>query len=218
VDEMAAIDEGTETIIPLLKMSEVISEHSRRVSLLAVLIGRVLELSHEEIQDLKLGGLLHDIGKMSISQGILKKPGKLTNDEFALVKIHPVLGGNFVEAICYPRKIIDMVRYHHERLDGSGYPFGLSEDLLPLSSRIIAVADVYEAMTATRPYRPALSVREAFEELGQPDKYDQAVVRALRRALSSVDLTDFYELAREFGTQDLKVAFSNGDSSVRLAD
>ncbi|NLY56752.1 MAG: HD-GYP domain-containing protein [Firmicutes bacterium] len=206
MDEMAAMDDAAEMIIPLLRMSELISEHSRRVSLLAVLIGRVLDLSHEELHELKLGGLLHDIGKMSISQGILKKPGKLTHDEFAVVKTHPVLGGNFVEAICYPQQIVDMVRYHHERLDGSGYPFGLAGDELPLASRIIAVADVYEAMTAVRPYRPALSVCEAFAELSQANRYDQAVVQALKRALSSVNLTDLCELAREFGTPDVKTA------------
>lgn len=179
---------GLELFSALIKKNDLIAEHSKRVSVLSVIIGKNLGLQLSELESLKLGGLLHDIGKLGISQMILRKPGRLNSDEFEQVKTHPILGGNFAEAVGYPKQIVDIVRYHHERLDGSGYPLSLVGDQIDLPSRIIAVADVYEAMTTTRPYRKALLAIQAFKELSNSSKYDQCAVDALNYALGSEEL------------------------------
>src|SRR5690606_35295285 len=113
------------------------------------------------------------------------------------LKAHPLVGGNFVEALGYRPNVVQMIKYHHERLDGSGYPFGLKDKEIPLTSRIIAVADVYEAMTAKRSYREAMTVQEAFAELSQPNKYDQSVVHMLRTILGTIDWPEFHGLTRQ---------------------
>lgn len=184
-------------LLALIQRNELIDNHSRRVSLLSTLIGQAMRLSDDELRTLQLGAFLHDIGKLSISQRVLEKPGPLDEQEFEELKAHPLVGGNFVEALGYPPNVVQMIKYHHERLDGSGYPFGLKDKEIPLTSRIIAVADVYEAMTAKRSYREAMTVQEAFAELSQPNKYDQSVVHMLRTILGTIDWPEFHGLPRQ---------------------
>lgn len=130
--------------------------HSDRVSELAVKIAALVGLSEKDIDLVRKGSLLHDIGKIGIKESILLKPGRLTDEEMAHVKMHPALGYD----ICAPLKSLEpclgIIRSHHERLDGQGYPDGLNVDKIPIEARIVAVADSYDAMTTDRPYRKGM--------------------------------------------------------------
>ncbi len=139
--------------------------HQKRVTNLACAIAREMDLEEDRIQGLYFAGMVHDIGKISVPAGILAKPTRLTDMEFALIKDHVRAGYNILKDIEFPWPIADIVVQHHERLDGSGYPAGLfGEDIL-LESRILAVADVVEAMNSHRPYRPGLGLEVALKEI-----------------------------------------------------
>ena len=154
--------------------------HQRRVSEMAVAIARELGLPEENIHGLRLAATIHDLGKIHIPAEYLSKPGKLTDMEFAIIKTHPQAGYDILKGIEFPWPIADMVRQHHERLDGSGYPQGLKGDQILFESRILAVADVVEAMGSHRPYRATLGVEVALREIerGRGSTYDAAVVDA----------------------------------------
>ncbi|MBU0593860.1 MAG: PAS domain S-box protein [Gammaproteobacteria bacterium] len=139
--------------------------HQRRVAQLGVAIANELGLSKEETEGIHFGGLIHDLGKISVPAEILSKPGKLTQIEFELIKAHAQTGYEIVKEIDFPWPVADMVHQHHERLDGSGYPQGLKGEEITLGARILAVADVVEAMTSHRPYRPSLGIEPALEEI-----------------------------------------------------
>jgi len=161
--------------------------HSERVTNYAIEIAREMGLSDEEIEQLRLCGLLHDIGKIGIYDEILDKPGKLSNKEFELIKQHPVKGVEILRHIEQLNKIIPGILHHHERYDGSGYPDGLMGEDIPLCARILHVADSFDAMTSDRPYRPAPGVDYAVSEL-QKDagtQFDPLVVEAFLRILES---------------------------------
>jgi HD-GYP domain-containing protein (c-di-GMP phosphodiesterase class II) len=162
-------------------------EHTRRVAALAVELGEQLGLSPTRLRSLAIGGLLHDIGKLSVATPILQKPGPLDDDEFSAVKVHPERGrellselGGFDDAV--KRLVLD----HHERLDGTGYPRGLRSDDLDLPTRILAVCDVYDALVSARVYRPAWTRAEALELLrGEADVgFDSRCVKALEDVLA----------------------------------
>jgi len=154
--------------------------HQRRVSELSVAIARKMGMSEEEVDQVGTTALLHDVGKMSIPAEILSKPGKLSPVEFELIKSHSEAGHAIVKGADLESPIADVILQHHERLDGSGYPRGLSADQILLGARIIMVADVVEAMSSHRPYRPALGVDAALAEIedGAGVRYDAAVVKA----------------------------------------
>jgi putative nucleotidyltransferase with HDIG domain len=139
--------------------------HSRRVMEFATGIAKHLELSKKEIDGLKISALLHDIGKVGISDIILNKESKISDKEFAVIKKHPGIGANILETIGAFKDLVPAVYHHHERYDGMGYPQGIYGEQIPLHSRIIAVADSFDAMTSTRPYRKALSVEIALLEI-----------------------------------------------------
>lgn len=122
-------------------------------------------LHGDEIETLWLGGLLHDIGKVGTSDTILDKSDKLTDDEFEIVKKHPVQGASILESIKQFKNITSIIKHHHERYDGKGYPDGLKGKETPLLARILCVADAYDAMTADRPYKKAMTKETAIEEL-----------------------------------------------------
>jgi putative nucleotidyltransferase with HDIG domain len=157
-------------------------EHTRRVAEWAVAIGEALDLSAGRLRDLALAGLLHDIGKLSIPDAILGKPGTLTDAEMDVIRRHPVLGDQLLAELGYPEQIRRGVRGHHERLDGSGYPDGLRGDDLDLETRILAVADVWDALVSPRVYRPAWSRERAMALLvGEAGTaFDPRCVEALR--------------------------------------
>lgn len=141
--------------------------HSMRVTLYSLALAKKLNLSDEILEEIETTGLLHDIGKIAIPDRILTKPGKLTDEEFAVIKTHPELGKKLVEGIEKLNIISTWLQYHHERYDGNGYPSGLKGNEIPISSRIIAIADTYDAMTSTRSYRKELSHQEAFAEISR---------------------------------------------------
>lgn len=139
--------------------------HSDRVSEYSVLIGKKLGLSKKDLETLKIGGLFHDIGKIGISDSILLKNGKLTNEEYSEIKRHPIIGKNILSNAAIFEDIIPIVLYHHERYDGKGYPYGLADKDIPFLARIVAVADAFDAMTSKRSYRNELNLDFVKNEL-----------------------------------------------------
>ena len=161
------------------------SSHQRRVAELARLVGEKIGLDGDRLRGLYIGGLLHDIGKISTPESILSKPGELTDEEWNLVRAHAKQGYIILKDTNLPWPVADMALHHHERLDGSGYPHGISGDKLSLENRILGVCDVVEAMSSRRPYRPARSEEEVLEEIknGRGTKYDANVVDAMLRII-----------------------------------
>jgi len=156
------------------------SGHQRRVAELAVAIANEMGLSDDRIEAIRVAGLLHDIGKIVIPLEILNKAGQLNDLEFEFIKTHPKVGYDLLKDIEFPWPVAEIVLQHHERLDGSGYPNGLKDGEIMLEARILAVADVVEAMSSHRPYRPALGIERALAEIetNRGTKYDPDVVDA----------------------------------------
>ncbi|MEN9784436.1 MAG: hypothetical protein RJA24_1779 [Pseudomonadota bacterium] len=154
--------------------------HQYRVSQLAIAIGREMGLSEHTVNGLELAGMVHDVGQINVPAEILCRPGKLSTNEYLLIKQHPQTGYATLKDIQFPWPIATIVLQHHERLDGSGYPQGLKGDQILLESRIMAVADVTEAMSSHRPYRPARTLDAVIDELqsGSGTRYDKAAVDA----------------------------------------
>lgn len=152
--------------------------HQHRVAMLAAAIAAKMGLDDDRTMGLRLGATVHDIGKIYIPAEILNRPGQLTAPELALTKTHPEVGFDIMKGVQFPWPIKEMILQHHERLDGSGYPRGLKGDAITLEARIIAVADLVEAMTSHRPYRPALPLSMALDEIntGRGVSYDGDIV------------------------------------------
>jgi putative nucleotidyltransferase with HDIG domain len=139
--------------------------HSQRVSDFSVIIAQEMGLPAETVHQIRVGGLLHDVGKIGVPDLILTKPGRLTDAEFDKMKAHPTIGANIMGQVRTLQNEIPALAEHHERMDGNGYPNGLKEDQISLAGRIVAVADVFDALTSDRPYREALSAEDALEYL-----------------------------------------------------
>ncbi len=156
------------------------SGHQERVSKLAASIARILALPESQIEGIRLGATIHDIGKIAIPAEILNRPGKLTTLEFELIKTHPEVGYDIIKEVDFPWPVAEMIYQHHERLDGSGYPQGLKGEEISLEARILAVADVVEAINSHRPYRPAFGMEEALDVIrkGRGVLFDSKVVDA----------------------------------------
>ena len=161
--------------------------HERRVAELAKLVGEKMGLDRNRLKGLYIGGLLHDIGKISTPEVILTKPGKLSSEEWALVQSHARQGYEILDGANFPWPIADMTLHHHERLNGSGYPHGISGDEISLENRILGVCDVVEAMSSHRPYRPARSKEEVLKEIkgGRGTKYDVNVVDVMLQIIKN---------------------------------
>ena len=158
--------------------------HSRRVADYAVEIGRVMAYPEEQLDCVRRAGLVHDIGKVVIPDRILQTEGRLTEEEFRMVRMHPVLGASILGRMPGMEDLVAAVLYHHERWDGSGYPDGLVEDEIPTESRMILVADAFDAMTTQRPYGEVLSHDEAIAQLSlhSAKQFDPLFVAALAAA------------------------------------
>ena len=141
------------------------SGHSERVGWLATLTGRVLGLPGAQLQMLEWAGMLHDVGKIGVPEHILNKPGRLTAAEFEQIKLHPRLSYDVLKPVASLQPVLEAVLHHHENYDGSGYPAGLRDVQIPLAARIIRIADTFDALTSTRPYRPGFDVEQALEML-----------------------------------------------------
>jgi HD-GYP domain-containing protein (c-di-GMP phosphodiesterase class II) len=160
--------------------------HQKRVSLLSSEIGKQMGLPQSQLYCIRLAGLIHDIGKLVIPSEILSKPGKLSDSEFNLIKSHPYVGYDIIKVIQFPWPIAHMILQHHERVNGSGYPSGLSQQDILIEARILAVADVIDAMSSDRPYRPALGMDQALLEIikNKSVLYDGDVVDACLRVFN----------------------------------
>jgi putative nucleotidyltransferase with HDIG domain len=158
--------------------------HTERVTTYAMSIAEEMELSEDQKHTLQLGALLHDVGKIGIPEKILKKPGKLTPGEYEIMKRHPDIGADILENIDGIGEIADIVRYHQEKFDGTGYPAGLAGEEIPMYDRIVAVADAYDAMTSSRSYRRNFSEEEVMKEFNRCAgfQFDRDVVDAFFRA------------------------------------
>jgi putative nucleotidyltransferase with HDIG domain len=172
-------------------------KHAERVTAYGMKIARALGLSVSAVAELEFGFLLHDIGKLAIPDSILYKPGQLTPEERALVVQHPVVGAEIVRDIEFLAQTTQVVRYHHERWDGSGYPDGLAGDDIPLSARVFAVADVLDALTSDRPYRKASPLDVAREMIvAESGKhFDPRVIEAFK----TIPNETFVRIRRETG-------------------
>ncbi len=165
--------------------------HTQRVNIIAKAIGEDMGFSEEELSTLEIAALLHDIGKVGIADSILLKRGPLKDSEYAKIKEHPQRGKDMMHGISYLEKAIPHVLSHHERFDGRGYPENLSGDDIPLPARIIALANVFDAMTSDRPYRKAASTEEAINEIeaSSGKQFDPQVVKSFLRVWKSKGLT-----------------------------
>ncbi len=182
-----------QTVAALVSMNEIrdpyTSGHQLRVSRLSCQIAEHMGLSADMIDGIRIAGLLHDIGKISVPVEILIKPGKITKEEFNIIKKHPRIGYNILKEIEFPWPVAKIVFQHHERVDGSGYPLELQGEEILLEAKIIAVADIVEAMSSHRPYRPAFGLDKALDEINQQREiiFDPMVVDACLGLASSAD-------------------------------
>jgi putative nucleotidyltransferase with HDIG domain len=179
------------------------SAHLRRVQVYAMEVGRELGLKGEELMALRAAAILHDIGKLAVPEYIISKPGRLTPDEFDKMKVHPVVGAEIVECVQFPYPVAPIVRAHHEKWNGTGYPYGLRGDAIPLGARILAAVDTLDALASDRQYRRALPLDEAMAKVsGESGKsFDPAVVEVLQRRYVELE-----QMAQQSTLMDLKLS------------
>jgi HD-GYP domain-containing protein (c-di-GMP phosphodiesterase class II) len=161
--------------------------HSGRVAKYSTMIGDAMGLNDEDLDTLRISALLHDVGKIGVEDRVLKKPGKLTDEEFELMKQHPVKGANIMRPVPQLKNMLPGIELHHERMDGNGYPYGLQGDQIPMMARIIAVADTLDAITTNRPYQSAMDLEYALDRISTlaVSKFDARVVTALQSVVKS---------------------------------
>ena len=199
-------------------------KHLQRVRVFAVAIAQQLGLSEDEIEALRAAALLHDIGKLAVPEHIINKPGKLTPEEFEKMKIHPIVGSEILERVAFPYPVAPIVRSHHERWDGTGYPDGLKHEEIPIGARILAAVDCLDALASDRQYRNALSLEHAMEKVATMSgtSFDPKVIEILKRRyveLEAVvqaghDTTTGPGLAQVLAERDLNPADGFDDPAV----
>ena len=157
--------------------------HLQRVRTYAIEVAKELKLDEAQIEALRAAALLHDIGKLAVPEQIINKPGRLTPEEFEKMKVHPIVGAEILERVAFPYPVAPIVRYHHERWDGSGYPEGLAGEQIPIGARILATVDCLDALASHRQYRPALPLAEAMEKVKERagTSFDPRIVAILER-------------------------------------
>ena len=187
------------------------ASHQRRVAELAKAISKEMKLTGWQVTGIGVAGLLHDIGKIAIPTEILTKPGKISQYEFSIIKNHCKVGYDILQRIDFPWPVTQAVLQHHERLDGSGYPAGLSGDTIILEARILGVADVVEAISSHRPYRPALGLENALQEISRASGilYDSEVVDACLKLLKKNE-PEFDRLMEAAANQEKSLAITMG--------
>ena len=185
VEEMASLHLRTIEALALAieAKDHTTHDHLQRVRVYAVEIGKELNLTEQEIEALRAAALLHDIGKLAVPEHIINKPGRLTPEEFEKMKIHPLVGAEILERVSFPYPVVPVVLAHHEKWDGSGYPFGLKGEQIPIGARILSAVDCLDALASHRQYRRALPLDEAMKEVVRLSgkEFDPAVVEVLAR-------------------------------------
>jgi diguanylate cyclase (GGDEF)-like protein/putative nucleotidyltransferase with HDIG domain len=180
--------------------------HVRRTQIYATEMGKLLKVTESQTQALVAGALLHDIGKLAVPEYILNKPGKLTESEFAKMKIHPTVGGDILKRVNFPYPVEDIVRYHHEKWDGSGYPRGLKAERIPLVARIISVVDFYDATRCDRPYRKGMKREESLALLQKMSgtSFDPKVVEFFVKHVIAFDkLIDAHDIQEQVASENM---------------
>ena len=198
VDE--AYDRLVRTFVTAIEVKDLYTRgHSERVAKLSVLVAEQLGIPYQERRLTGYAALLHDVGKIGVPLCVINKPGPLDDDEFEQIKQHPTIGAEILGDIDFLEPVLDIVRYHHERLDGRGYPHGIGEDELGELVRIVTTVDAFDAMTSTRSYRRAMSVQDAVAELRRcaGRQFDPEVVEALAARVDRLGWTPTVEFASE---------------------
>jgi diguanylate cyclase (GGDEF)-like protein/putative nucleotidyltransferase with HDIG domain len=221
LDRLEAEKKHTEEIADLhLRTIEAISlaieakdhsthDHLRRVQTYAVQLGKDLGLSEAELNALRAASMLHDIGKLAVPEQILSKPGRLTPEEFDRMKIHPIVGAEILDRVQFPYPVVPIVRSHHEKWDGTGYPYGLKKEAIPIGARILSVVDCFDALTSERPYRRAISADEAMKHLHSEmeTSFDPRVVAAIEKRY--LELEDVVQRSESTRSPFTSVAHTN---------
>src|SRR5207248_8381804 len=158
-------------------------DHLCRVRIYAIEVAKRLNLSAEDLEALRAAALLHDIGKLAVPEHIISKPGRLTPEEFEKMKIHPLVGAEILERVRFPYPVVPIVRAHHEKWDGTGYPFGLRGEEIPIGARILSAVDYLDALASDRQYRRALPLEEVIQRLAAESakSFDPKVVDVLKK-------------------------------------
>ena len=200
-------------VVLLDSKDEYTASHSAAVAMYCRDMALAMGMSEDEAEALHLAGLLHDLGKVGTPDAILRKDGKLDADEWAFIHEHPAKGAEVLSHLAAYKDVADIVRYHHERLDGSGYPYGIRDGQIPELSKMLAVADAYHAMTSDRPYRPARSSFDALKELRRMSgvSLDGKYVELLASILRDKDLA-----YREGTSTDFMGEYERGRINLRL--
>jgi putative nucleotidyltransferase with HDIG domain len=164
-------------------------QHLHRVRTYAVEVAKDLGLSEQEMDALRTASLLHDIGKLAVPDHIINKPGRLTPEEFEKMKIHPIVGAEILEKVAFPYPVAPIVRSHHEKWNGKGYPDGLKGEQIPIGARILAAVDCLDALASDRQYRKALSLDEAMQHVAGEagTSFDPKVIEILRRRYQELE-------------------------------
>jgi diguanylate cyclase (GGDEF)-like protein/putative nucleotidyltransferase with HDIG domain len=180
-------------------------DHLQRVRVYATEIGKEIGLSQTDLDALQAAALLHDIGKLAVPEHIISKPGRLTPEEFEKMKIHPLVGAEILEEVKFPYPVVPIVRAHHEKWDGSGYPFGLSGEEIPIGARILSVVDCLDALASDRQYRRALPLDQAMEIVNSESgkSFDPVIVDIMRRRYVELE-----RMAASTGDKDTKIKLS----------
>src|SRR5215211_2128126 len=213
-EEMATIHMNTieSLAIAIDAKDQTTHGHVRRTQIYAKELGTLFNVSEQEVRALHAGALLHDIGKLAVPEYILNKPGELTEAEFAKMKIHPTVGGDILKRVNFPYPVEDIVRYHHEKWDGSGYPKGLKAESIPLVARIISVVDFYDATRCDRPYRKGMKREESISLLRSMvgSAFDPKVVEIFTQHVEEfdrmIDLQDIKEQVASAATEDTQTS------------
>ncbi len=202
--------------------------HTWRVTNFALQIARAMGWTEDQLKTCEIGGVLHDVGKIAIEDSILCNPGRLTDEEFAKMKVHPEKGARMMQDIPFLKPVIPYCLYHHERFDGKGYPFQISGEKIPIEGRLIAVADTFDAMTSNRPYRKGLDPELAIAELekGRGTQFDpecvDALVRCYREGKISSIMQDYMKdersVACPFCSTHIKIAEGTAVNTIFLCD